>query len=78
MFEIALALAPLFLLVASLLLGHYPGLRTIVRIAERIHAGAGPRAAKSQPRPRAPRHGTVRGGLLIALGVATRPPPLAA
>jgi len=78
MFEIALALVPLFLLVASLLLGHYPGLRAIVRIAERIHARPRVRAAKSQPRPRAPRRGAVRGGLLIALGFASRPPPLAA
>jgi hypothetical protein len=78
MFEIALALVPLFLLVASLLFGHYPGLRTIVRIAERIYERARVRTAKSQPRPRAPRHGAVRGGLLIALGVASRPPPPAA
>lgn len=78
MFEVALALAPLFLLIASLLLGHYPGLRTIVRIAERISAAVRSRAAKSQPRPRPLRHGAVRGGLLIALGVATRPPPQAA
>ena len=78
MFEIALALVPLFLLVASLLFGHYPGLRTIVRIAERLYEQTRARAAKSQPRPRAPRHGTVRGGLLIALGVATRPPPTTA
>jgi hypothetical protein len=78
MFEIALALVPLFLLLASLLFGHYPGLRTIVRIAERIYAQPRARAAKSQPRPHALRHGSARGGLLIALGVATRPPPLAA
>ena len=78
MFEIALALVPLFGLLASLLVGHYPGLRTIVRISERIYARPRARAAKSQPRPRSPRHAAVRGGLLIALGVATRPPPLAA
>jgi hypothetical protein len=78
MFEVALAFAPLFLLIASLLLGHYPGLQTIVGIAERIYSRPRARAAKSQPRPRPRRHGTARGGLLIALGVATRPPPLAA
>lgn len=77
MFEIALALTPLFLLVGSLLFGHYPGLRTIVRISERIWSGARPRAAKRQPPPRAPRAQIVRGGLLLAFGFAQRPPPLA-
>lgn len=77
MFEIALALIPLFLLVGSLLFGHYPGLATIVRISERFVGRRRPRAAKSQPRPRAPRSRTVAGGLLIAWGLARRPPPLA-
>ncbi|HEU4735691.1 MAG TPA: hypothetical protein VFS48_01535 [Solirubrobacterales bacterium] len=76
MFEIALALIPLFLLVGSLLFGHYPGFRTIVRIAERIWSEPRPRAAQSQRRPRAPRSFATGGGLLIALGYAQRPPPL--
>jgi hypothetical protein len=78
MLEITLALLPLMLLVGSLLLGHYPGCETILKLAERIAAAAPPRAAKAQPRPSAPRLGAVRGGLLIAFGVGTRPPPLAA
>lgn len=77
MFEIALALVPLFLLLASLLFGHYPGLRTIVRIAERIWSGRRLPVAESQRRPRAPRARTIRGGLLLAFGFAQRPPPLA-
>lgn len=77
MFEIALALVPLLLLVGSLLLGHYPGFDAIVRLSERIAPRRLTRAAKSQPRPRAPRSHAAAGGLLIALGIAQRPPPLA-
>jgi hypothetical protein len=77
MFEIALALIPLFLLVGSLLLGLYPGLETIVRISERIFSKPNARAAKNQRRPRAPRSRAISGGLLIAFGFAQRPPPLA-
>jgi hypothetical protein len=77
MFEIALALIPLFLLVGSLLFGLYPGLGTIVRISERIFAKPRPRVAKNQRRPRAPHSRAVSGGLLIAFGFAQRPPPLA-
>ncbi|MDX6601456.1 MAG: hypothetical protein QOF13_658 [Solirubrobacterales bacterium] len=77
MFEIVLALIPLFLLVGSLLFGLYPGLGTIVRISERIFAKRRSRATKNQRCPRAPRSRTVSGGLLIAFGFAQRPPPLA-
>jgi hypothetical protein len=78
MFEIALALIPLFLLVGSLLFGHYPGFEAIVRISERIWSAPRVRAAKSQRRPCAPRSHVISGGLLIAFGYAQRPPPLAA
>lgn len=77
MFEIALALVPLLLLVGALLLGHYPGFDAIVRLSERFAPRRPSRAAKSQPRPRAPRSYAASGGLLIALGFAQRPPPLA-
>jgi hypothetical protein len=77
MFEIALALIPLFLLLGSLLFGHYPGFKTIVRISERIWARPRARAAKSQSRPMAPRSHAISGGLLLAFGYAQRPPPLA-
>ena len=76
MFEIALALIPLFLLLGSLLFGHYPGFKAIVRISERIWARPHVRATKSQSRPRAPRSRAISGGLLLALGFAQRPPPL--
>ena len=75
MLEIALALLPLTLLVVALLLGHYPGCDAIVRLAERIGSRLPRRAAKRQSRPRPPRARAASGGLLIALGVATRPPP---
>jgi hypothetical protein len=77
MFEIALALIPLFLLLASLLFGHYPGFAAIVRISERLRSVPPIRAAKTEPRPRAPRRHAASGGLLIAFGFAQRPPPLA-
>lgn len=76
MFEIALALIPLFLLLGSLLAGHYPGFKAIVKISERIWARPHVRAAKSQRRPVAPRSHAIRGGLLLAFGFAQRPPPL--
>jgi len=77
MSEILLALVPLLALLASLLLGHYPGYRTIVRLAERIGTSLCPRGTKTHPRPRAPRVRVASGGLLIAFGLAQRPPPLA-
>ncbi len=77
MFEIALALTPLFLLVGSLLFGHYPGFEAIVRFSERLWSERRTRAAKSQRPPRAPRSRPISGGLLIAFGNAQRPPPLA-
>ncbi|HEY6549967.1 MAG TPA: hypothetical protein VIY71_02070 [Solirubrobacterales bacterium] len=77
MFEIALALVPLFLLVVALLLGHYPGCDAIVRLSGRIAPRRRSRTAKSGPRPRAPRSHAASGGLLIAFGLAQRPPPLA-
>ncbi len=76
MTEILLALIPLLALLASLLLGHYPGYRTIVRLAEKIGAALRRRGAKSQARPQAPRSHAACGGLLIAFGLAQRPPPL--
>jgi hypothetical protein len=76
MFEIALALIPLFLLLGSLLFGHYPGFGTIVKISERIWSRPRARAATSQPRPRARRSHAIAGGLMLAFGYAQRPPPL--
>jgi hypothetical protein len=77
MTEIILALVPLLLLVSSLLLGHYPGCDTIVRIAERFDSRPRSLAARRQLRPTAPPSHAASGGLLIAFGLAQRPPPLA-
>jgi hypothetical protein len=70
---------PLLALLATLLLGHYPGCEAIVRLSERI---AGPRHTRDANRrlrlPKPPRVFAPAGGLLIALGLAQRPPPLAA
>ena len=78
MFEIALALVPLLGLLASLLLGHYPGHAAIVRLSERIRRSGRRQRPRSANRPDAPRSHASSGGLLIALGIAKRPPPLAA
>jgi hypothetical protein len=77
MTEIALALTPLLLLLVSLLLGHYPGCDVIVRFSERVASRWRSPAASRQPLPTAPRSHAASGGLLIAFGLAQRPPPLA-
>jgi hypothetical protein len=75
-----LPVIPLLGLLAMLLLGRYPGCEAIVRLSERIAARAGrPRRASRRRRvPRPPRTFAAAGGLLIALGIARRPPPLPA
>jgi hypothetical protein len=79
MIEVLIAAIPLLLLVVSLLLGFYPGCETALRIAARIadRARAALRAAARPSRPSLPRLHAAHGGLLIALGLARRPPPLA-
>jgi hypothetical protein len=77
MTEILLALVPLLLLVSSLLLGHYPGCDTIVRFAERFASRPRSLAAGRQACPAMPPSHAASGGLLIAFGLAQRPPPLA-
>lgn len=71
---------PLLGLLLALLLGHYPGCEAIVRLSERI-AGQ-PRRTRDALRrpalPKPPRASAPAGGLLIALSLAQRPPPLAA
>jgi len=71
---------PLLALLVCLLCGRYPGCEAIVRLSERIASGKRPRrAVVERPRlPQAPRSFAPGGGLLIALGIAQRPPPLAA
>jgi hypothetical protein len=71
---------PLLGLLLTLLLGHYPGCEAIVRLSERI--AARPRRTRDAERrpalPKPPRAFAPAGGLLIALGLAQRPPPLSA
>lgn len=69
---------PLLGLLLALLLGHYPGCEAIVRLSERI-AEQGRRSRERRPElPKPPRACAPHGGLLIALGLAQRPPPLPA
>jgi hypothetical protein len=71
---------PLLVLLICLLCGRYPGCEAIVRLSERIAARSGSRrdrATRPQP-PLRPRSFAPGGGLLIALGLAQRPPPLLA
>jgi len=73
-----LPVVPLLGLLAMLLLGRYPGCEAIVRLSERISGGPARRRDRSRPAlPKPPRSFAPAGGLLIALGLAQRPPPLA-
>jgi hypothetical protein len=71
---------PLLGLLLALLLGHYPGCEAIARLSERIAGGIcrtrDPDRRPALPKP--PRGFAPGGGLLIALGLAQRPPPLPA
>lgn len=80
MIEFAIAAVPLLLLLASLLLGHYPGCEAAMRLAERIATRARSEATtpSNSHRPRPPASYAAHGGQLIAFGLAQRPPPLAA
>jgi hypothetical protein len=71
---------PLLGLLLTLLLGHYPGCEAIVRLSERLasHSESSHGAAGSAGLPKPPRSFAPSGGLLIALGLAQRPPPLPA
>lgn len=72
-----LSAVPLLALLAALLLGRYPGHRTIVRLAERAAARSRRRPVRTvatAPRRRAPLR-AVHGGLLLALSLSGRAPP---
>jgi hypothetical protein len=75
-----LPVVPLLFLLVALLLGRYPGCDAIVRLSERIAARRrSETAGVGRPcPPQAPRSFAPGGGLLIALGLAQRPPPFAA
>jgi hypothetical protein len=76
--ELLIAAAPLIVLVCSLLLGRYPGCEAILRLSERLWRRPRKRAPLGR-RPRRPLLSSfaATGGMLIALGHAQRPPPLA-
>jgi hypothetical protein len=80
MIEFAIAAVPLLLLLGALLLGRYPGCEAAMRLAERIASRARAKVtlAPNWRRPRPPAVRAPHGGLLIAFGLAQRPPPLAA
>lgn len=78
MTEILLALLPLLLLLTALLFGHYPGCDVIVRLSARRSPPLPGRVAGKPHRPEMPWHRAASGGLLIAFGIARRPPPLPA
>jgi hypothetical protein len=71
---------PLLALLLTLLFGRYPGVEAIVRLSEfmasRGRSSRGMARRASLPKP--PRSFAPAGGLLIALGLAQRPPPVAA
>ena len=71
---------PLLALLLALLFGRYPGCETIVRLSERLAnpRGSSHGVAKPATLPKPPRSFAPSGGLLIALGLAQRPPPVAA
>lgn len=71
---------PLLGLLLMLLLGRYPGCEAIVRLAERMesHGKSSQGVARLACLPKPPRSFAPSGGLLIALGLAQRPPPVAA
>jgi hypothetical protein len=68
---------PLLVLVGCLLLGRFPGERAIERLSRRLAArGHRPARRRRPPRPAAcPASWAPGGGLLIAFGLARRPPP---
>jgi hypothetical protein len=75
-----LPVVPLLFLLVALLFGRYPGCDAIVRLSERIaarHRSETAAAARPSP-PQARRTFAPGGGLLIALSLAQRPPPLPA
>jgi hypothetical protein len=71
---------PLLALLLTLLFGRYPGCEAIVRLSERLASpgGSSHGAAPQGTLPKPPRSFAPSGGLLIALGLAQRPPPVAA
>jgi hypothetical protein len=73
-----LACLPLLLLTLPLLLGRYPGVELIARLAERTGAPGRRAPSRIARRGFGPAITLPRGGRLIASGLTKRPPPMAA
>ncbi len=71
---VLLALAPLALLLLTLLAGRYVGEERIARLGARMRRRARRPVARLTPRP-SPSSGLPRGGRLIAASLALRGPP---
>jgi hypothetical protein len=71
---------PLLVLLASLLLGRYPGCEAVVRLSERIAARRRPRLGNSSRRTASRRVPSfaAAGGLLLAFSLSGRAPPAGA
>jgi hypothetical protein len=77
MTAVLLSLLPLALLVGTLLLGRYPGERSLARVQAAVRPRRRRRARRAAaPRsPRPPWAVVPRGGRLVAAAIASRPPP---
>ncbi len=77
MLEVVIALIPLLLLLAALLLGRYPGHAAAMRLGEKISSWRRPRVPSRRGlfQPVALDLHPVRGGLLLACGLSGRAPP---
>jgi hypothetical protein len=72
-----LPVLPLLALLAFLVLGRFPGEKTIARLSRRLARTAGRRPRRDRvPRPVGCLAAAIpRGGRLVASGMARRPPP---
>ncbi len=75
---VLLLLAPALLLAVLLALGRYPGSGALARVLERRLPRADRRRETRRPLPRALRRHRPRGGVLLALALAGRAPPVVA
>ena len=73
---VLLLLAPALLLAVLLALGRYPGSGALARVLERRLPRADRRREARRPLPRALRRHRPRGGVLLALALAGRAPPV--
>jgi len=74
---VVLPVVPLLLLIASLLVGLYPGCDAVVRLSERISSRSRIRtvARGRDRRPSLPVSHAAHGGLLLAFSLSGRAPP---